>query len=117
MILKKIPSFFNTPKNRRFNLEPRYYDPVKEELSERESRIRHEMGLNNQEEQYKGPSIRGSFKKASAHKPASVVIIRLLVVVALTGTIVAYLNFGAKGLSFLMLPIIIYMALRRTKIL
>lgn len=40
----KIPSLFGrTPKHQRFSYTPRYYDPKKEEMEEREARIRKEL--------------------------------------------------------------------------
>ncbi len=39
----KFPSLFRTPTNKRFNFEPRYYDPVKEEIARRTARIEREM--------------------------------------------------------------------------
>jgi hypothetical protein len=40
-----IGNLFYTPKNKRFNISPRYYDPDKEERDERERRIKEEMGI------------------------------------------------------------------------
>ena len=40
----KLPSLTRLPKNRRFNFQPRYYDPIKEEIEERTSRIKKEIG-------------------------------------------------------------------------
>ncbi|MFC2125799.1 hypothetical protein ACFLU5_13405 [Bacteroidota bacterium] len=39
----KIPSLTKIPGHRRFNFEPRYYDPVKEDISERTKRINAEL--------------------------------------------------------------------------
>lgn len=39
-------SFIKTPSNRKFNLQPIYYDEAKEERIERERRIRKELGLS-----------------------------------------------------------------------
>jgi len=38
--MMKFPSFIRVPKYKRFNIEPRYYDPVKEEIEQRTERIR-----------------------------------------------------------------------------
>lgn len=40
-----IGKFFSLPKTRQFKYEPRFYDPVKEELAEREQRIKSELGI------------------------------------------------------------------------
>lgn len=39
----KFPSIVKIPNNKRFNFEPRYYDPIKEEIAERTERIRQEL--------------------------------------------------------------------------
>ncbi len=41
--MMKFPSFIKVPKHKRFNVEPRYYDPVKEEIEQRTERIRLEV--------------------------------------------------------------------------
>ena len=43
----KIPSIVNIPKNKRFEFQPRYYDPVKEELHERIEKIKREHNAKN----------------------------------------------------------------------
>lgn len=42
-----MPSFFNTPKPRRFNYIPMYYDEKKEALEERIREIEKEMGVEH----------------------------------------------------------------------
>ncbi len=39
----KLPSIFRTVSHARFEIKPRYYDPIKEEIEERTSRIRQEL--------------------------------------------------------------------------
>lgn len=39
----KLPSLVRVPKYRRFNFEPRHYDPIKDELKNRTERIRNEL--------------------------------------------------------------------------
>ena len=43
----KLPSLSKLPKYRRFDFQPRYYDPVKEELQERVERITQEHKAKN----------------------------------------------------------------------
>lgn len=57
-------AFFKPPKHQRFNFNPRYYDPEKEEL---EKRVRlAEMGsdIDNSEEELRKLKIKSSFKRA-----------------------------------------------------
>lgn len=39
----KFPSLFRTPAHKRFHFEPRYYDPVKEDIARRTARIKQEF--------------------------------------------------------------------------
>ncbi|GAB4233574.1 MAG: hypothetical protein Tsb0034_06820 [Ekhidna sp.] len=39
----RFPSLFRLPKHQQFDIKPRYYDPVKEEIRERTERIKEEM--------------------------------------------------------------------------
>ena len=39
----KLPSLVRVPKYKRFNFEPRHYDPVKEEIKNRTERIKSEL--------------------------------------------------------------------------
>lgn len=38
----KFPSLFRTPSHKRFHFEPRYYDPIKEDIERRTARIARE---------------------------------------------------------------------------
>ncbi|MFN3759727.1 MAG: hypothetical protein ACK4SF_10960 [Algoriphagus aquaeductus] len=64
----KFPALFKTSSPQRFDIKPRYYDPVKEEIEVRTSRIKKELeeeGLLSGEDGHNpkgyGASIRGSF--------------------------------------------------------
>lgn len=63
----KLLSIFKTPTYQKFAIKPRYYDPIKEEIEERTSRIKRELAegkeLQDQEDlgPYRGASIKGSF--------------------------------------------------------
>lgn len=59
----KFPSLFRTPTNKRFHFEPRYYDPVKEEIARRTARIEREMS-QDQTNNY-----RSNISNAFARKP------------------------------------------------
>lgn len=59
-------SFFNKPEHKKFNIQPRYWDPDKEERDDREKRIRGEMGLRDENETYI-PNIKGRMKTQLRH--------------------------------------------------
>ena len=48
----KFPSLIRLPRNRRFAIEPRYYDPIKEEIEERTRRIKQELWTGESSEDY-----------------------------------------------------------------
>ena len=64
----KFPSIFKTASHQRFAIKPRYYDPIKEEIEERTSRIKRELeeeGLIESEEDNSSAYPRRSAMKAS----------------------------------------------------
>lgn len=64
----KFPSIFKTASHQRFAIKPRYYDPIKEEIEERTSRIKRELeeeGLIESEEDNSSSYPRRSVMKAS----------------------------------------------------
>lgn len=61
---------FKKPEYRRFNLQPRYWDPEKEERELREKRIRAELGLKNDDGRYI-PNIQGQFRQEYERRKAA----------------------------------------------
>ena len=60
-------SFFKRPEHKRFNLKPRYWDPAKEEREDREKRIKAELGMTDENDQYI-PYIKGRMKSELRHR-------------------------------------------------
>ena len=58
-------TFIKIPKHRKFNYDPIYYDPEKEEREARQRQIRQEMGMSVEEEKGRGYTerIRGGMRK------------------------------------------------------
>jgi len=61
-----IFSFYSMRKPRRFDHKPIYYDPRKEALDERIRKVEIEMGVRQEEEDYK-PAIKGTFIEGTTH--------------------------------------------------
>ena len=68
----KLPSIFKTASHQRFAIKTRYYDPIKEELEERTSRIKKELeeegaiaSSSEEESARRASSLKGSF---SSHR-------------------------------------------------
>ena len=61
--------FFHMPRSKQFNMPYRFYDPQKEEMAEREARIKAELGIKEEGEKNKASSgsyhgsIKGSFRQ------------------------------------------------------
>lgn len=85
--------FFRTPKPRQFRYKPIYYDQRKEELKEREARIRQEMGLGSDEARYVS-NIKGQFqrKRGQIQQNRAKANKRLLIIVVILA-ILAYFMF------------------------
>ena len=61
-----ILPFYNMRKPRKFDHKPIYYDPRKEALQERIRKVEIEMGVRQEEEDYK-PAIKGTFIEGMTH--------------------------------------------------
>jgi len=107
----RFPSLFRVAKNTRFNYEPRYYDPIREDLDQRVSRIHKEIESDNHQD------LRSSFRdtyerKKKAGRKASTNQIMVLTLIA--GGTVGWLYFGNSALFALLLifPLYIYFRFR-----
>jgi len=105
----KFPSIFRTAAPMRFDIKPRYYDPVREEIEQRTSQIKKELeaqGLlqktdGNPDVGSYGSGIRGSFaqyrgirEREGASMFTSTAMIRTFIFLFLVGTIFGYIYIG-----------------------
>lgn len=103
----KFPSIFRTNSPMRFDIKPRYYDPVKEEIEHRTSQIEHELRAKgvldesgevseNYESGIRGSfaTYRGGIKDRGQSPLTSTAMIRTLIVLLLVGTLSGYIYFG-----------------------
>jgi len=84
--------FFHTPKNKKFNYSPRYYDEQKEELEKRVEQIKREMGVSDDDpdkpyvSSIRKGQMRGYLKKKSKQQRRStarlVIILIVLILLA-----------------------------------
>ncbi len=115
----KFPSIFRVNQPRRFQINPRHYDPVKEEINDRTERIRRELeakGVLTPEERERaealenryGSSIRGAFTSGSPIKkqPSSVLesagTMRLIIFFLLVGGFGGYLYLGPDVIYYIL---------------
>jgi hypothetical protein len=110
----KFPSIFRTAAPQRFDVKPRYYDPVKEEIEERTSRIKKELeeeGLLSREEGHNpegfGAGIRGSFSSYRGIKQretslfSSTAMIRTLLFLGMIFAAFGYIYIGPEVLTYM----------------
>ena len=45
--IMKFPSLIRLPKNKKFNVKPRHYDPIKDDIDQRVSKIKNEKKKKN----------------------------------------------------------------------
>jgi Flp pilus assembly protein TadB len=121
--MKFFSLFTKTPAHQRFNFTPRYYDQKKEEMREREIRIRKELQLEQQNEDEAGDyrsRIAGSFQAARKRsKPSSAMnssLLRFGILLFLVLFIMAYLTWGKTAVYgfFLFIPFYIYLKFRKS---
>ncbi|HNP94440.1 MAG TPA: hypothetical protein PKJ63_02390 [Cyclobacteriaceae bacterium] len=121
--MKFFSLFTKTPTHQRFNYTPRYYDPKKEEMAEREARIRRELKLEREKEADLGDyrsRITGSFQAARKRSKKSgdtlnSSLLRLGILLFLVLFIIAYIQWGQIALYGLVLFVPFYFYLKFKK--
>jgi hypothetical protein len=107
----KIPSLTRLPSHRQFGVTPRYYDPIKEDIEERTSRIKQE--LKTGEEQSEGEYVQGRITFERKTKSFSSSSFRqLFIAAALGGSTVGWLYYGNQFFyyaAFLIIPVYVYL--------
>lgn len=105
----RFPSLIRLPRNRRFTIEPRYYDPIKEEIEERTRKIKQEMQGKNGDGEYVPGRI--SFERKTSPVPNSS-FLQLLIAAVLGGGVVGWLYYGNVIFYTLWLIVPIYLFFR-----
>lgn len=115
----KLPSIFRTASHMRFDIKPRYYDPIKEEIEERTSRIRYELeqeGLLTKSEKEGegiekrkglGSGIRGSFaqrgmKPKNTSMISSSSIVRTVLFFSMVIGVFGYIYMGPEIFNYML---------------
>lgn len=112
--MMRLPSLIKKPKYQRFHIEPRYYDPVKEDIEMRTERIKGEMGLKGKEVQAGYSSkISGSFRKNMKHAQGGgvdqTVMLRLVILIVLVLFAGGFVYIGSEVFYLLLLYIPFYL--------
>lgn len=129
----KFPAIFKTSSHQRFGIKPRYYDPIKEEIDERTSRIIKELeaeglleeGENDLLGELRSTAIKGSFSayRGIRQRETSVfnstAMIRTLLFLGMVAAAFGYIYLGPIIFTYLAIVAFgawaIYFLLRLTK--
>jgi len=105
----KIPTLTRLPSHRKFNFEPRYYDPIKEDVEERTSRIKQELRQRTSIATDYTSGIHGSFARRASYNKSSN-ILQGIIMITLFALIFGYLYFGNDifHVLWLVFPIYVY---------
>lgn len=110
----RFPSLFRLPKHQQFRIQPRYYDPVKEEIKERTERIKERLE-GKESDEYQPSKI--NFKRKTKSAPVTSMI--QLGIAALLGLMVlGWLQFGNEVFYYILwiiLPIYFFYRLTTLK--
>ena len=108
----RFPSFIRLPRAKRFDFEPRFYDPIREEIAERTERIRREMGGEQNANSYTPGKI--TFQRKTSSLPASSLL--QMAIAALLGLFtVGWLFYGNQIFYILWLAVPVYLYFRFVK--
>jgi len=103
----RFPSLFRLPKHQQFEIKPRYYDPVKEFVKEREELAKKECPDI--------PASRIRFERRKGTQGLSASLVQLIIALLLSALVVGWLYLGNDILyvTFIAIPIYLYFRLRR----
>ena len=110
--MMKVPSIVRLPKPKTFNFEPRYYDPVKEDVANRTARIKQEMSQTHQE--FARSNISGSFARREREN-RNVSLLQLVIIVTLFGVTFGYIYYGNVVFYLLWAVVPVYLFFRLKK--
>ncbi len=108
----KFPSISRIPKHKRFTFEPRYYDPIKEDIENRTERLKSELKHVSSE------TYREHIKSAYSHRvrrEKTTNFMQLLLILILLGTFFGWIFFGNVVIYAFVIVFPIYIFLRTRK--
>ncbi len=108
----KVPSIFRLPRYQRFEIQPRHYNPVKEDIENRTSRIRQELKLKKEGKDVE--SIRDVYRSKKA-SDRSADLFQVLMVIIISVALGGYIFYGASVYFALLLLVPLYIILRRKR--
>ena len=116
----KFPSILKVPDHKKFRLQNRYYDPIKEDIENRTEMIKAEMDrrkkLNEDDSDYKS-KISGSFSQKAYYTESKSGMLRFTLMVVLFFGSIGYIYLGNVVLYILIGLLVLIYFLRKHQIL
>lgn len=113
----RLPTLTRLPKYKRFSFEPRYYDPVKEDIEQRTSRVKQEirqLAADDTQRSWQS-SIAGSFASKRANDTKNANILQMVILIFLITFIGGYLLYGNDIFYIFLLIVPAYVYIKRKK--
>lgn len=98
----RFPSLFRLPRYQQFQIKPRYYDPIKEEIKNRTEQIQSSMENEGADEHR---SANFNFKRRTSSAPATSMM-QLIIAVVLGLMVLGWLQFGNNIFYYLLWVIV-----------
>jgi hypothetical protein len=109
-------SILRIAKHQRFNIEPRYYDKVREDIEQRTSRIKRELKLERRggaADTAEQSRINGAFSKNKRHEATMTGVLRMFLIFIISGQFFGFYYFGPSVFYTLLLAIPAYYLIAR----
>ncbi len=120
--MKFVSLFTKATSPQRFAYNPRFYDPKKEEMEEREHRIKSELDTEQGKPEdltRKRSRIAGSFqaarKRSKAGSEPNAAVLRSVILICLVLFLMAFITWGKAALYglFILFPVYIYLRFKK----
>jgi len=108
----KLPSIINIPAYQRFKYEPRFYDPIKDDIDGRRKRIRRQIEGERRRGTNSSSRIEGSFARRVPHAGKSS-FLRLTIAAILFSGVVGFLYFGNIAIYVTLAVVLGYMVSKK----
>ena len=94
----KLPSLFPTSRYQRYNVTPRYYDPIKEDIEQRTNRIKRNIESDRSQGIFHYQAdFRGAFARKRQSEDLSSTMIRMLLFLVFFGFLFGYIYIGPQA--------------------
>lgn len=94
----KLPSLFRSPRYKRFDYQPRYYDEVREDIQKRTERIQQELGKDIPKNEKRISQIQGSFHNLPIKTKKKGIPFTFVLIILLSCGTFGYLYYGKEML-------------------